>query len=74
MDSRDQATYLGQHEKLMALQAAILERPSAASHPEFQSLVAMQRRGCYIAPAGIFFLGVMVVIAGALIYSCVLFM
>ncbi len=55
VDSRDQTTYLAQHEKLMALQAAILERPSAASHPDFQSLVAMQRRGC----------------VGAMVYGCV---
>ncbi len=73
-DSRDQATYLAQHEKLVALQAAILERPSAASHPDFQSLVAMKGRGCIITRAGIFFLGVMIIIGGAMVYGCSLLM
>ena len=70
LDSRDQATYLAQHQKLMAIQAAILERPSAASHPDFQSLVAMKGRGCIITRAGIFFLGVMIIIGGAMVYGC----
>ncbi|MBA3470451.1 MAG: hypothetical protein H0T53_12500 [Herpetosiphonaceae bacterium] len=69
-DSRDQAIYMAQHKKLMAIQAAILERPSAASHPDFQRLVAMKGRGCIITRAGIFFLGVLILIVGALVYAC----
>ena len=74
MHPADSETYLQHFERVMALQAAILERPSSEHYPEYRELLLRSRGGCALSAVGkLYCLLIFLSIAGVILVLLVVF-